>query len=274
MVSGLPPLYDRWVDEMLPHPAPEEAVATCDDCAMCGAGGGFDPRIKCCTYIPDLPNFLVGGAILDGCCSILRRLDAGVGVTPLGLGRSPAEERIWSKVGQDFGMTPEVTCPYYDPDDGLCSIWPHRNAACYTYFCRYERGPAWRGFWWAVNRTLAEAERTLSGWCGDRPFVECARLVRDLSWGDVLGIGGSDLAGFARQAGEAQASLLAETVPDSLRPGAYRVLRSEADRVWIVTDERFGPIRVPRRVLEALPSIAMDHPLLHHLIGYGILVPS
>lgn len=69
----LPPLYDGWMLELLEGVIPRESRATCNNCAMCsqpGAESGpreryFDPTIKCCTYIPVLPNFLVGRILTD-----------------------------------------------------------------------------------------------------------------------------------------------------------------------------------------------------------------
>src|SRR5947209_14647397 len=70
---ALPPLYAAWMDQLLAGSIPEETEATCSDCAMCTTGSGqasvspffFDPRTKCCTYIPQLPNFLVGRILAD-----------------------------------------------------------------------------------------------------------------------------------------------------------------------------------------------------------------
>src|SRR5206468_1973039 len=100
----LPPLYAVWMREALGRPIPEEKEATCDDCVMlakgCEApqtsGFFFDPQTKCCTYVPELPNFLVGRILADsdpaaarGRATLEKRFESGVAVTPLGIGRSP-----------------------------------------------------------------------------------------------------------------------------------------------------------------------------------------
>src|SRR5436190_23566607 len=64
----LPPLYARWMRDLLKGAVSGEPEATCDDCAMCPSAGTapaastlyFNPDAKCCTYIPELPNYLVG----------------------------------------------------------------------------------------------------------------------------------------------------------------------------------------------------------------------
>ena len=72
----LPPLYANWLAELLGGPVPRESRATCDHCAMCSAEGPaaaavgshsyyFDPNVKYCSFVPDLPNFLVGRILSD-----------------------------------------------------------------------------------------------------------------------------------------------------------------------------------------------------------------
>ncbi len=91
--SALPPLYAGWLDQMLAGPLPEETESTCSQCAMCASGnvapssatGFFSPQIKCCTYVPRLWNFLVGGILDDDDPAALR-------------GRATVEEQKWPEV--------------------------------------------------------------------------------------------------------------------------------------------------------------------------------
>jgi hypothetical protein len=106
--SPLPPLYAAWMDDLFAAPIPSESDATCDDCAMCAgsdaekeaSGAFFNPQVKCCSYVPELPNFLVGGVLADtsstseaGRASMAKRLEAGIAVTPLAL-VSPSRSRL------------------------------------------------------------------------------------------------------------------------------------------------------------------------------------
>src|SRR5260370_251866 len=96
---SLTQLYGAWMDQLLPGPIPEETEATCDKCVMCPSKGEpqtpspirFNPRIKCCTYLPNLPNFLVGRILSSedrsetkGRATVEARLTQGAAVTPLG----------------------------------------------------------------------------------------------------------------------------------------------------------------------------------------------
>lgn len=179
----LPPLYARWMDELLPGPIPAETEATCDDCAMCADGptrpGGteyyFDPRAKCCTFIPELPNFTVGAVLCDeapafasGRKTLEARLATDVAVTPLGVGRSPTESFLYARLTEvgGFGRNPDLLCPHYlASEGGRCGIWRHRTSVCCTWFCKHVRGELGRVFWRNVQLVLAEAESNLIHWC-------------------------------------------------------------------------------------------------------------
>ncbi|HVQ37685.1 MAG TPA: hypothetical protein VMS31_09130, partial [Pyrinomonadaceae bacterium] len=102
-VNPLPPLYGAWMNQLLAGPIPSETKATCDDCAMAAAPGTqpsptarfFDPVLKCCTYMPTLPNFLVGRILSDfdlpakAAMGMQSRLQTSGTVTPLGVTMSP-----------------------------------------------------------------------------------------------------------------------------------------------------------------------------------------
>src|ERR1051326_9631717 len=97
-VAKLPPLFAEWAEEMLPGPVPAEPRATCGSCAMLAEEGArrhpsdqfYSRDTKCCTYLPQLKNFLVGRILTDrdpaaarGRTTVEVRIRAGVGVTPL-----------------------------------------------------------------------------------------------------------------------------------------------------------------------------------------------
>src|SRR5262245_22308800 len=111
-MSALPPLYTGWMEKALPGEIPGESKSTCDKCAMCvhaderpGSGGTlfFNPQVKCCSYLPELPNFLVGGVLIDkdpafqkGRASVEARLEAKVEVTPFGMGQFPSYSLLYA----------------------------------------------------------------------------------------------------------------------------------------------------------------------------------
>lgn len=179
--SPLPPLYDGWIGRILPRPLPSEPLATCDDCVMTPAVGAapglprdrFHPDTKCCTYEPSLPNYLVGRALAPdaglhphGRASLLARIGAGVGVTPLGLLHTPRFHLHYrAHADEVFGQIRALQCPHYVEDGGLCGLWRHRNGTCATWFCRHVRGGVGARFWQAVHALLRDIEYALKLHC-------------------------------------------------------------------------------------------------------------
>jgi len=177
----LPPLYARWMGALLGDPVPPETRATCEDCAMCAPAGVtsdpkslyFSPRVKCCSYQPKLPNFLVGRILDDhdfsfsaGRSTLEQRIDAGVGVSPLGLDQTPTYSLLYKHGLAGFGRAESLRCPHYlDEGGGRCGIWRHRNGVCTTWFCKHERGGVGLDFWSRVRDFLMAIERDLAAWC-------------------------------------------------------------------------------------------------------------
>jgi hypothetical protein len=174
----LPKLQAAWLAQFLGAPIPAESNATCEACAMVAdkaEGGasleqGFNPETKCCTYMPQLWNFLVGGVLGDqdvdarGRASVEARIDHGI-ATPLGLGRTRTYHVLYKSGTLRFGQSRELLCPHYLPEGGgRCSVWGHRESACSTWFCKFERGAIGFDFWSHLNQMLGTAERVLAGW--------------------------------------------------------------------------------------------------------------
>jgi hypothetical protein len=176
--DALPEIYRPLVEQLLPGPLPVETRATCASCAMCIEGPrqgpvqlSFDPQVKCCSYQPNLANFLVGGVLHGGGQpgreSVVARIARRDGVTPLGL-RMTARYAAWyarAKVG--FGQARELRCPHFveSPSGGECGIWAHRPSTCATYFCKHDRGARGDRFWLALKEWMATIESEVALWC-------------------------------------------------------------------------------------------------------------
>jgi hypothetical protein len=194
--STLPSLYAAWMDELLRGPIPRETDATCDDCAMCEGAGNeahdgetfFNPQTKCCAYVPDLPNYSVGRLLADldptfakGRATVVARLEAGVGVTPLGLEPPPAFSALYGRSAATlFGKSRTILCPHYITDEGgRCGVWKNRNGVCATWHCKYVRGETGLSFWQTLEQLLTGVEQNLARWCVYEldPGVEALRLL-------------------------------------------------------------------------------------------------
>jgi hypothetical protein len=205
--STLPPLYAGWIDDLLDGPLPHESEATCENCAMWSSAGSpgaatlaFHRDTKCCTYVPALANFLVGRIVEDddpalapGRASVEARIDARLGVTPLGIDR-PAVHALLYHVGVSaaFGRSRTLRCPHYREDaGGACGIWRHRNGVCSTWFCKHSRGATGQRFWHGLEQLLATVERELARWCLLRLDLDSDLLARLLPRGTDRGSGGN-----------------------------------------------------------------------------------
>lgn len=169
--------HRRWVQQFLGTQPPSEDRATCDDCAMQGkdAHSVSFGRVKCCTYAPTLPNYLVGEILADrseeavkGRRAVLSFIHRGAGVSPFGLIPSRATHACYDAIVErdTFGCSDELACPFYlSRPTATCGIWAHRNAICATWFCKYERGKVGQDFWLRLRDVLASAETAVQRRC-------------------------------------------------------------------------------------------------------------
>ena len=181
-IESLPPLFARWMAELLPGPVPRETRATCHDCAMCAnepeaqkpSTDYFDPLVKCCTYVPVLHNFLIGRILSDddpnaatGRESVEKRIKEGVALTPLGLDHPPVFSLLYGNNDGAFGHSRALRCPHFVEDDGgRCSIWSNRESTCATWFCKHVRGAVGYSFWReGLHELLMNVENDLARWC-------------------------------------------------------------------------------------------------------------
>lgn len=227
LTSVLPPLYSRWMSDALRHPIPEERKATCSNCAMCSGDPAseegvvhFSPDTKCCTYNPDIPNFLAGAILKDsnpdsaeGKTRFLSRFGRTAILRPQGVCPSLAESASHTVLNDGFGSDPSMLCPHYIQEGGgLCGIWEHRNARCATFFCKHERGAVGRNFWRSLKELLAGVEESLSLWC-----IHSLRAGTE-AFRELFQPGDPDLARFQEQQ---------ELLYRSALPGKY-ISESEA----------------------------------------------
>jgi hypothetical protein len=175
----MPVHHAAWLGGLVPGPLPSERRATCGACAMLPPAGAaassndlfFTPETKCCTYQPDLANFLVGRVLADpdptaaeGQATVRARIAARVGVSPLGLRQAPVYGLLYQKSPGAFGRATSMRCPHL-LTGGRCGVWRHREATCSTWFCKHERGEVSRVFWRRVHELLRAAESAVALHC-------------------------------------------------------------------------------------------------------------
>lgn len=169
----LPPVYGDVLPEMFDREAIEETRATCGDCAMIGDEGDranvrFVASTKCCTFQPQLPNYLVGALLEDASAELeegRRRMRAHIAtrtrITPRWVAPSRRYRAIYRAARfEAFGRSEALRCAYYD--DGDCTIWRYRESYCSTFFCKHDAGEDGRQFWRQLRRYLDEVEKALA----------------------------------------------------------------------------------------------------------------
>src|SRR6266446_6004170 len=193
-----------------------------------------------------------------------KRLEAGVAVTPLGIGQPPAFALIYERAGASaFGQSQTLICPHFvDEGGGRCGIWEHRGEVCGEWLGR-------------------EAEF----------YQECSRLVAGLRWQDVLAVGGSEVQLFARLACDAYRKLTSDEIPDRLKVGTFQIVRMDQDSRRVVSYSGMDPLDLPKVLVDVLPyfdgrptnqaikdvaaseSVNLHPDLVRKLSDFEVLVP-
>lgn len=158
-LDQLPRVFFDAAPELVELDFPAEPLA---DCGACPMAGTFLADLKCCTYHPALPNYLVGRALERGDAgsdAVRQRLQDLEGVGSLGV-RAP---RAWAEGYQrdratSFGRDPAWRCPYWQPGALNCSIWRDRNGICRTWFCKHGQGVHGHRLWTAVRKLVRHLE--------------------------------------------------------------------------------------------------------------------
>jgi Fe-S-cluster containining protein len=202
------PLNARWAEELLGRPPPEEPESSCDDCVMCDAtrtaDESFNPQTKCCTYYPDLPNYLVGRILLSGeGAAVADQIEKGINVTPLKIASPARYDLLFRHATQAFGKSLSLRCPYYREAEGRCGIWANRNAVCSTWFCKHTRGETGRQFWEALKHCLGAVESNLALWCALQLDLDASALDSLLARAALKSgqhLGAAELDGFVDEA--------------------------------------------------------------------------
>jgi hypothetical protein len=173
--DALPEIYKNFLPKFFENSIAEETAATCSDCAM-WKGSGTDQadesyylrETKCCTYRPNLPNYLVGALLSNtdfssesGRTQIRKTIKSRIGVIPHGIRRPEKIALLINKSPDAFGRSQSLLCPYYDQKEGKCTIWPFQDASCKTWFCKFTAGEDGETFWLSLKNYLKTVENTL-----------------------------------------------------------------------------------------------------------------
>lgn len=193
----MPTLYQRWAEALLPGGIPRESHATCHECAMCTeytsgnnhGMGFFNPKTKCCTYFPDIPNYLVGRAVANhnaGAALLRSTIEDDGDTRGTATLRAVQPNRKYVTVythhhAEVFGRDAELACPFAVDHEAVggpfCGIWMHRNSVCSTWFCKHVKGLTGARFWQAFQGLLGALEWSLSWWAIGEVLGDAAAVI-------------------------------------------------------------------------------------------------
>ncbi len=146
---------------------PGEHLTTCDDCCEV-AVGYFPPDCRCCTHFHQMPNYMIGLALMDpDSRPIIEPVIASRQGLPQGLLPTPrqfvASVEVYSR--DMFGRSPELNCIFMDPVMFKCRLYALRNSVCSTFFCQADHGKVGDGFWEDMQTFVGQVEYALERWC-------------------------------------------------------------------------------------------------------------
>lgn len=157
--TQLPAFYSKIIPEEILLWDPQETKATCEFCAMAPdkkkRGLTYRADLKCCTFHPFLPNFLVGAILSEENESeaparavIRSKIQRREYSLPIGL-TAPLRYQFafHQRSKSDFGNREDWLCPYYQKTTDRCGVWRHRGSVCTSFFCKSDYGKKGLGFW-------------------------------------------------------------------------------------------------------------------------------
>ncbi len=167
----LPAFYENILSAAILKIDLQETKATCENCAMAKPQHRgkihYLPDLKCCTFHPYLPNFLVGAILQDpssqaGAEVLRAKIQRREYALPIGM-IAPIRYQLEFKARQEneFGQREDWLCPYFDREKQNCKVWRYRGVVCTTFFCKSSYGPQGQAFWSHASDYLSYVEMAL-----------------------------------------------------------------------------------------------------------------
>lgn len=169
--NHLPEVYHHLLPESLLGLRTEEALAVCEPCSF---SPNYRSDLKCCTYYPFMPNYLIGAVLSQesndafgnlqslGTSQIKALIEKRRYALPIGLVAPVRYQLSFIKRKKaDFGHREDWLCPYFNSQTKGCTIWFARSAVCTTFFCRSSQGSAGKSFWHELSEYLTYVEMAL-----------------------------------------------------------------------------------------------------------------
>ena len=170
---------------------PSERRASCASCPK-AAAGVHHPNTRCCTYFPEVPNFLLGLALQDPNSRGLIETQINHGhILPTGqqIDAGQYHTAVKSYAQNRFGELTDLVCPFLDPETIQCGIYAYRNSVCSTFFCENDHAETGHQFWEKTQDLVGHIEIALSQAAMQAQGLDVQHYMATLnSWaGDITG---------------------------------------------------------------------------------------
>jgi hypothetical protein len=198
-------VYQKFFPKELWQAQLQETKATCDQCNW----PEYRPDLKCCTYEPFLPNYLVG-ALLSSTQThpsarqaLLHKIEINSYALPIGMVASPRFQiRFNRRKANEFGQREDWLCPYFVKENQNCGVWKYRGAVCTTYYCQSSFGVMGTEFWKQMSDYLTYVEMAL---------MEEALVQLDFSPRQI-----SDCLGYLNRQKQTRAEAQSDVMPEAV----------------------------------------------------------
>jgi hypothetical protein len=162
----LPQFYQRILPTEILQLQINETKATCNACIKVP---DYKENLKCCTFHPFLPNYLVGKILLDEqkktsfVTDVLQhKFSKRQYVLPLGIVAPVSYQVEFNALKhKQFGQREDWLCPYYDKLQNRCGVWRNRGSVCTSFYCKSSEGSKGKAFWKTTLDYLSYIEMVL-----------------------------------------------------------------------------------------------------------------
>lgn len=172
--SQIPSLYQNLLPAEILNFRILEKKADCGNCSMSRENRGprakhtYRKDLKCCTFDPFMPNYLVGALLEDprttpaGLESLRKKMQSPTECLPIGL-RAPSafQHRFINRAEDEFGNREDWLCPYFDRKAQNCGVWRNRGNVCTSFYCFSDFGPKGIQMWEAFGSVLHYVEMAM-----------------------------------------------------------------------------------------------------------------
>jgi len=162
---------------------PNERFTVCNKCHRVKTHN-YRADCRCCTYFPQIPNFLLGLALKDPNSEhLVKKLIENGSALPEGSQFSPKQFYVSTKDFTDelFGKSTLISCPFIAHEAPACGIYPYRNSICATFFCETDHGDEGVEYWDKVQVLAGQIETSICQWVMDEIGLDAKSYIERMN---------------------------------------------------------------------------------------------